>query len=116
MWGLVWLAAAATALLYWMLFVFGPKPVRVDLRVPSSGLTRTTAWQICTDAAQAQTVHPSTFDADPWSSTWNDSGEGPASLTTSFVAKNSFGLELNLQVRCLFSGTKLTDVKVDEAR
>lgn len=81
----------------------------------SSGLGKAPAWQMCIDAAQAQVQHPTTFHADPWSASWHDTGEGPASLTATFKAKNSFGLELKYKLRCLFDRAELTNVSVSEA-
>jgi uncharacterized protein YraI len=73
------------------------------------------AVDLCEAAAKENATHPSTVDF----STFMDLAvtqhpNGNTTLNSSFTAKNSFGLELTFNIRCLFDGVKLLESNISE--
>ena len=69
----------------------------------------------CLAAARKNAVHPSTVDMSIMGATFTPHDDGSASYLTTFTAKNSFNLELQYSIECLFRGNELTFSSVEEA-
>ncbi|MCX8999564.1 hypothetical protein NOF55_20880 [Rhizobiaceae bacterium BDR2-2] len=71
----------------------------------------------CEQAAKAKATHPSTVDFSRFLDVaYSARPDGRVSLTSSFLAKNSFNLELKFNIRCLFDGNTMIEATVSEAR
>ena len=70
----------------------------------------------CEDAARERLSHPSTADFAMLDVDFKSFDNGAATYSTTVTARNGFNLELKYQVVCEFTGSELTDIKMDEAR
>lgn len=82
----------------------------------TSTLSASDARTLCIDATKDRIIHPSTADFSILGAGFKSFDDGTAIFGTTFTAKNSFGLELEYEVACDFTGSTLTDVKIVEAR
>lgn len=83
---------------------------------PPVHIERAAALQICEQAARTSAKHPSTVSFSRFMDvSWVTWPSGRAKLASTFTAKNSFNLELEYRIGCLFEGTHLIDIEINEA-
>ena len=79
--------------------------------------SQTSAVSACEQTAVNAASHPSTVKFSRFMSlsfqTWKS---GDAEVRSTFTAKNAFNLETKYDIVCSFTGSKMTDVSIAEAR
>lgn len=70
----------------------------------------------CKEMVMRNANHPSTVDFSLYNASARQWGDGRTEVNATFTAKNSFNLEVNHTVRCLFQNWKLIDFDVKESR
>lgn len=72
------------------------------------------AFIACQEGVAARILHPSSLDMAAFTADFYEDADGRSTLNTTFTAKNSFNLESEFQVRCLFESGTLVDVSIAE--
>lgn len=73
------------------------------------------AIEVCKRAILASASHPSTVEFPALNYDLRDGGGGKTELLMSFKAKNGFGLQLEYDAQCDFTGKMLDDMRMSEA-
>ena len=80
-------------------------------------ISESDAADACEVAAKTATAHPSTVDFSRFLNlSYVTYINGRARLTSTFTAKNSFNLELEFKISCLFEGNEMVENSIDEVR
>jgi len=94
------------------------RPADADKTATMAGvkpISQSGAVSACEATAKAAANHPSTVDFSRFmDAAYVTYPSGRARLTSSFTAKNSFGLDLTYDIQCLFEGTKLIETVINE--
>lgn len=78
-------------------------------------ISQGSAILMCEEAAKQSAMHPSTVSFSRLlDAAFQTYPSGRARLTSSFTAKNSFNLETNHWINCLFEGEQIIDVQIGE--
>lgn len=95
------------------------KPSDVDSGTafePKAQIDRVAAADACEKAAKLAATHPSTVSFSRlWDLAYVPHASGRVTVLSSFTAKNSFGLEINHRIKCLFDGPGLIGTTIAES-
>lgn len=80
----------------------------------SSSFGSSDAFIRCKEEVEARVMHPSSVDMAAFTADFNEDTDGRSTLNSTFTAKNSFNLESEFRVRCLFENGTLVDVSISE--
>lgn len=82
--------------------------------VSTSSFGSSDAFIACQEGVETRISHPSSLDMAAFTADFNEDADGRSTLNTTFTAKNSFNLESEFQVRCIFENGTLVDVSISE--
>lgn len=82
--------------------------------VSTSSFGSSDAFIACQEGVETRISHPSSLDMAAFTADFNEDADGRSTLNTTFTAKNSFNLESEFQVRCIFEHGTLVNVSISE--
>ncbi len=90
---------------------------RGTMLAASKHIDRSRAINLCESYAQSKAIHPSTFSfSHVMDLSVNEHPNGRTTVTSSFIAKNSFNLGLKHNIRCLLDTSGLIEANISEAK